>query len=313
MVLAATITVSPGQSLESIIENTVNDGDTIYVNPGTYTIGTVEVKRSNLTIEAQGEVTLKDGMIILMGNGNTLRGFKMTGKNVKTPIRTYGNNNLVEGNEIYDTAEDAMWLWGEGNVIRGNYMHDIYDDRSWPTVDQHVDCFMTWAWAQPSYYTKVNNLTIENNICVLDRTQGSNQFFILTHEGGMPEVIIKNNAIIGYSSAYRNVNSTINGSNNIINPTGLENYQNYQVSRVSKKAFSITGFSPQANSSVINKGTNVNVNTDFNGNVRDSLSDVGAFEYLSTTSSPSPKLGDANGDNKVDGVDYTIWLNNYGG
>ncbi len=35
---------------------------------------------------------------------------------------------------------------------------------------------------------------------------------------------------------------------------------------------------------------------------------------LNITPSPTsaPKLGDANGDTRVDGIDYVIWLNHYG-
>lgn len=37
----------------------------------------------------------------------------------------------------------------------------------------------------------------------------------------------------------------------------------------------------------------------------------GYFSGGTSTPTPTPKIGDANGDSKVDGIDYSIWLNNY--
>ena len=37
-----------------------------------------------------------------------------------------------------------------------------------------------------------------------------------------------------------------------------------------------------------------------------------AASVISSSPTPSPKPGDANGDNRVNGVDYVVWLNNYG-
>lgn len=47
--------------------------------------------------------------------------------------------------------------------------------------------------------------------------------------------------------------------------------------------------------------------------------DIGAYEYVNSASptliptpTPTPKPGDANSDSKVDGIDYVIWLVNFG-
>ncbi len=54
------------------------------------------------------------------------------------------------------------------------------------------------------------------------------------------------------------------------------------------------------------------VAADYFSNPRGSLPDIGGHEYIPvSTSTPSNKLGDANNDGVVDGVDYVIWLNHY--
>jgi hypothetical protein len=74
------------------------------------------------------------------------------------------------------------------------------------------------------------------------------------------------------------------------------------------------GFTLQSNSPLINKGLSLNslfqlsIGTrDFYGNAipQQNAFDIGAYEY-------STKPGDANGDGKVDGIDYINWLSNYG-
>lgn len=67
-----------------------------------------------------------------------------------------------------------------------------------------------------------------------------------------------------------------------------------------------------SNSPAINSGDAANPGQ---MDVIDGIPDIGAYEYSnsvpSPSPSPSPKPGDANGDGKVDGTDYVIWLNHY--
>jgi hypothetical protein len=72
-------------------------------------------------------------------------------------------------------------------------------------------------------------------------------------------------------------------------------------------------FNVSSNSPAINKGANLAiVATDFNDIPRplESAYDIGAFEINSTV--PTTKLADANNDSKVNGLDYAIWLSNFG-
>jgi len=312
--------VHEGGSIKAALNDT--SCTTITVYSGDYRKeGWYKFERSGVTLQAEGEAIID--IIIVYGNNNIVRGFTITNPEQKTCIRTYGDNNLIENNECYNTAEDGMWLWGRNNIIRGNYIHDIYDDRNWPSFDNHVDCFMTWAWSQ-SYYNSVDNLLIEGNTCILDRSHGSNQFFILTHDDNsvpitnitfrnnvfiandtgyvpiaffgdssvtgiqvinntfynttgqgdeavwaenMPDVFIANNAIIGYNSIARVVESNVTDENNVIDPPyGMVNYQSFD-------------FHLLAGSLLIDAGVSLGLEYDFDGNLRDEKPDIGAFEY----------------------------------
>ena len=212
--------VYEGGSIKAALTNTSCTNITVY--SGDYRgEGWYKFERSGVTLQASGKAIIS--MVIIYGDNNILRGFSITDPDQKTSIRVYGDNNLIVNNEIYDTAEDGMWLWGRNNTIRGNYIHDIYDDRDWPEYDQHVDCFMTWAWAQ-SYYDRVENLIIEGNICVLDRLHGSNQFFILTHnDNSVPilNITFRNNVFIAKDSGY--VPIALYGDSSV---TGVKIYNN---------------------------------------------------------------------------------------
>ncbi|CAN5309678.1 hypothetical protein BH10PAT1_BH10PAT1_5060 [soil metagenome] len=68
------------------------------------------------------------------------------------------------------------------------------------------------------------------------------------------------------------------------------------------------GYKISNNSPVVGKGTQVAVTNDYYGNGRPvSNTDIGFYQ-----SSSSVKIGDGNGDGKIDNVDYTIWLNHFG-
>ncbi|MBU0756497.1 MAG: right-handed parallel beta-helix repeat-containing protein [Nanoarchaeota archaeon] len=194
-------------------ESSMSSGDTAIILPGSYS-GTVNVKKSNINLIAQGNVVL-NGAFYVYGNHNTVSGFEITSANDKTGVRTYGDYNIIENNDIHDTTEDGMWLWGVGNTIRGNYMHHLWREQGAnEPFDQHTDCFMTWAWSPASGVTKAEDIIIEGNICVLERQplppdykEVSNQFFILTHRSSDGPVdpkrfTFRNNIFITYDPGY---------------------------------------------------------------------------------------------------------------
>ncbi len=307
--------VRKGGSIRDALNNVACK--TISVYSGDYRAeGWYKLERNDVTMQAYGEVIISS--IIVYGDNNIVRGFTITDREQKTGVRTYGNNNLIENNEIYDTAEDGMWLWGVGNVIRGNYIHDIYDDRDWPAYDQHVDCFMTFSWDWP-----VENLLIDGNVCVLDRTHGSNQFFILTHNENttMKDITFANNVFIAKDVGYTPIAFFGDGSvtglrvvnNTFYNMTGqgedavwAENVPDVYVANNAvigyDSAVRIVGsgvveennvvkppygmlniqdfdFHLLPDSPLIDAGRLLGLNYDFDGSPRDEKPDIGAFEF----------------------------------
>jgi hypothetical protein len=290
---------------------------TINVHAGDYRReGVYKMNRSGVTLQTDDKAIISG--IIIYGNDNVVRGFAITDPDQKTGIRTYGDSNLVEKNEIYNMAEDGMWLWGRNNVVRGNYIHDIYNDRDWPAYDQHVDCFMTFSWQWP-----VENLLLDANTCVLDRPHGSNQFFILTHEGNEPmrNITFSNNVFIASDIGYvpialfgdedvtgiRIINNTFyNISGQGEDAVWAENMPDVYIAnnaiigyasvvRVVRSnvveenniieppygMLDIRGldFHLLPGSPLIDAGVALSIEHDFDGNPRDERPDVGAFEY----------------------------------
>lgn len=177
-------------------------GDTCKVLAGTYPeVVTVPKAKSGITFVAEGKAIAK--AFLIYGSNNVLRGFTLTDKQSKAGIRTYGDNNLVENNEITDTLEDCIWFWGEGNTFKNNYCHDIFDDRNYPAVDNHVDCWMTWDW--DGDWKPATNIIFEGNRCIHNRAHGSNQGFIVTGSK-TKNLTFRGNVTImsdaGYSPAY---------------------------------------------------------------------------------------------------------------
>jgi hypothetical protein len=80
-----------------------------------------------------------------------------------------------------------------------------------------------------------------------------------------------------------------------------------------------TSFGLASNSPAINGGVaDALIKDDFESKLRSGLPDMGAIEYGGNlpTATPTPvpnvKPGDTNGDGRVDGLDYVVWLTHYG-
>jgi parallel beta-helix repeat protein len=131
-----------------------------------------------------------------------------------------GRNNLVEGNEIWDTVQyhpkvlaaeghppkikgldaDGMRFFGRGHIIRKNRIHDIKfgppgidPEKGDFNDDPHIDCFQTWSG---KYNEVAKDIVFEQNACDLADAQSPNetaQGFMI--EGGAENIVIRNNVL----------------------------------------------------------------------------------------------------------------------
>lgn len=300
-VSAATVTVSPGQSIQSAV-NAAASGETITVQPGSYN-EKINLSKSNITLKASGKVNTK--AISVTGNGNTVFGFTISDAAADAGITVKANNNLFENNEIFHTGQDGIWFFGTGNTFRGNYIHDILD----PSIggDPHVDCFQSWGWNWDTY-----NVLFENNICDHTRSTGSNQIVQLARNTQVEvrDITFRNNNFIMHDAGYSPLNlsrdadqlplsNIIVAGNTFCNTTGSgqDAIRIRGVTHVEMVNNTYTGYTNLVNNS---GGTDI-INT---GNVRGSLP-------CQTPTSVS-KPGDLNADNNVDIFDYNILVANFG-
>jgi parallel beta-helix repeat protein len=199
--------------------NAAGDGWTINIQPGTYNERIV-LSKSGVTLQAAAP-GVQTKSIRVTGSNNVIRGFRIKDPASDWGLRSEGNNNLFENNEISNTKQDGVWFFGSGNIFRGNYIHDILDPSAAGTNggDPHVDCFQSWDW---SWNTE--NVVIENNICDHTRASLSNQIIMLSGSK-TKNLTIRNNRFImhdtGYSpvALYGGVGVTVE-NNYICNTTG---------------------------------------------------------------------------------------------
>jgi parallel beta-helix repeat protein len=133
----------------------------------------------------------------------------------KAGLNVAGAAHLIEGNEIWESAEchpcgldagdaDGMRVFGTGHIIRGNYIHDIhYGDPGCDVAngdyidDGHVDCFQSWDRGGP-----VTDTVFEQNVCIVPESAGGalrgHGFMIAQGSDG---VIVRNNLIVAYRGA----------------------------------------------------------------------------------------------------------------
>lgn len=184
------------QPLRTILKatNYLKSGDRVIVLAGTYN-EEVNITTSGIVLQAQGKVITKG--VYISGNSNTFRGFTITDPTSDWGIRTSGNNNLIEGNEIYHTRQDGIWFFGSYNTFRGNYIHDILADGASQT---HVDCFQTWGWNWDT-----THVLIENNTCINNEMLNTNNEYGIISRGTsvqVKDITFRNNVFVIYRPIY---------------------------------------------------------------------------------------------------------------
>ena len=178
------------------ITDTPND----FVNgPGIYVDGTNCDLENNYVHYAT-----RDGMLLFKNSSNcTVRNNRLY-RNSQAGIEVYGQNHLVENNEIWGTIQyhpkwtnppawvdaDGIRFFGSGHIFRGNYIHDI--SLSDPeNVNPHTDAFQTFDDADGG---AGSNCLFEKNIIQLSGTNTAG--FQL--ESGTHDLTIRNNLITAF-------------------------------------------------------------------------------------------------------------------
>lgn len=169
------------------------------------------------------------GGIVLQNSANncTVSNNKLQ-RNSQFGIEVRGNNNLVRGNEIWQTIQyhpawinppsyvdaDGIHFFGNGNVFRGNYIHDISYTQP-ENINPHIDCFQTW---QDSNYTAASNTIIAKNICINPEAKAigveGTGFQIHGAMGG--GIVIRNNLVTAFEGAVVGASNGVTFVNNDI-------------------------------------------------------------------------------------------------
>ncbi|MFH0863880.1 MAG: right-handed parallel beta-helix repeat-containing protein [Candidatus Gottesmanbacteria bacterium] len=197
----------------------------------------------------------KDGNFLLPSN-STVRNNRIF-RNGMSGIEVSGRNNLIEGNEVWESIQhhpgnilsatvtwldaDGIRFFGQGHTFRNNYIHDIkfgapgvnldpsdpnniYNLNNDYNDNPHTDCFQTWAGSNTE---AASNITFEQNHCAMLVSQAANENghgFMLA---GASNITWKNNII----EAYGGINT--GGGNN----SHLYIYNNLWINNLSFNQF----------------------------------------------------------------------------
>ncbi|KKP67692.1 MAG: hypothetical protein UR68_C0028G0015 [Candidatus Roizmanbacteria bacterium GW2011_GWA2_35_19] len=132
-------------------------------------------------------------------------------RNAQFGIDVRGRNNLIEGNEVWDTIQhhpnrvpspnwadaDGIHFHGSGHVFKNNYIHDIKFDGKY-VINSHTDCFQTFQSSPLPYQEAASNIIFDGNRCFIpDYNSGiaATNAFMLAKASNL---IIKNNVIHAY-------------------------------------------------------------------------------------------------------------------
>jgi parallel beta-helix repeat protein len=177
-------------------QNTTN-GDTLIVNPGTFTENVIVDKR--LILNALGAIVnpLNNGLpvftITSSGDGSTINGFTINGgfpgislnsasncnitnntisNNIYGVLMEYGSSNTISGNQIVNNtnAGIASWYWNNNNNITNNTikqngygLHLLYSSNNNISNNSLVNNSFYGIYADNSQNNVLNNNTIQGN------------------------------------------------------------------------------------------------------------------------------------------------------
>lgn len=245
---------------------------------------------------------------------------------------TRGINVTIKKVVAYDNFSVNLYLDNSRDVTLTQSFSYCTNDSRYYRDGQPAAGILIGEESYSGWGAQLQNLKVTNNIVYGCR--GVSFYGAEVSNGGLVGGLIANNTIWNINGGGRAINiaaepnnSNIKIVNNIAGgtiSTGSGLVVSNNISNpifISSLGYSANLFKPNSNSPAINAGTQVGVNVDFEGNQRDSLPDVGAFEFLGAGNPTQPPivpttppvlLGDLNNDKKVDNNDYQIFKSNFG-
>lgn len=312
----------------------------------------VHIKGKNIyltNIIARNNVTENRGNDGTCGNNN--------GWGSGFSIKLGAENIILDNIQVYQNCGEGLAITRAINVkvskaiVYDNFSVNIYPDNSKDVLIQNSISYCTGdakfnrnnqrpsgisvgeedysKWGDPHWGSKLENLTLINNIVY---SCHSGIKFYSELNSGLKGGLFAHNTIVDIKGMYGLSvpsfpnNTNIRVYNNITSKAvdlgsgtvGSNNITTTTYSQTLSPQNPLT-FIPAIGSSAVNSGiTNIGVNTDFRNATRPvgNAPDIGAFEVgVSTDSTPSPdqtKPGDLNGDGKVDLFDYTLLVSKFG-
>lgn len=196
----------------------------------------------------------------------------------------HGNNNIADGNIIIN-GESGIRVYGHNHKIINNYLENNVGRGVKKTLVIETGTIDTDLLRSNSEYSQPQNILVSHNTLI------NNLNGMVIGEKGKPltplNITIADNIIVGNSgSLIEQITGEAKYDNNIIfgnSATGNMPQSGWvnmdpMLSRNSGLERPISG-SPVINP--VSTATNHNVGHDINGNLRDSMEDIGAEEYLS--------------------------------
>jgi hypothetical protein len=189
-------------------EITNNDGPGIFISGKGHQIINNNIHNTNgVGIECDDKSPYCEDLIIKENKISYVKG---------QGIRLFGNNNLVDSNEISHTLlgndADGIRFFGTNHVIKNNYLHDFTEIEA---GGGHTDCFQTFDNNRPDTY----NILIINNTCI----NADHQCLMASAytRGKSSNITFNNNicdtnnwqAVYWYNIAYTNTNNNVFGKN----------------------------------------------------------------------------------------------------
>ncbi len=267
---------------------------------------------------------------------------------------TRGKNITVRHNQAYDNFGVNFYIDNSVNVLIEKNFSYCHQNSGFERDGRRAHSFVLGEEYYDGWGAQLSDIRIENNVS-LNCDKGVVSYNANVDNGGLKNVTIAHNTLWGNQNtalsiaydAYKTQNTVI--ANNIIeqrdgklawieNRTGIIMSNNFWVPSLPASSSQANGTNDKSgdvkltglptddplslrlasNSPAINSSFLIsNITQDYSNNNRDSLPDIGAFEYSASSPTPSPTptpicQGDYTNDNLINASDLLYVLSHWG-